>query len=322
MEADRLVHARPDDQRAALAEDVRAGLSTVPRSIPSKWLYDAHGSALFEEITRTPEYYLTRTETAILEEHADDMVAGVAPAQVVEIGSGSSRKTRLLLEALHRHGTGNVYVPFDVSDTAVEEAQRALLADYPWLRVHAVVGDFHEHLDEVPRQGRRLVACLGSTVGNFPPDGQVALLRDMAGMLDEGDGLLLGADLVKDPRVLEDAYNDAAGVTAAFTLNLVSVLQRELDADIDAGALRHVARWRPGPAWIEIALQAMCPTVLRFPGLDLEVALQEGEEIRTEVSAKYTRETLADRLHAAGLELRAWHTDADGWFAVALTGRA
>ncbi|HVL97851.1 MAG TPA: L-histidine N(alpha)-methyltransferase [Egibacteraceae bacterium] len=308
--------------RAALAADVREGLTATPRRLPSKWLYDARGSALFDGITRTPEYYLTRTEAAILADRADEIVAAVEPAQIVEIGSGSARKTRLLLEALHRHRTGRVYVPFDVSAEAVAAASAALAADYPWLDVQAVVGDFHEHLHEVPRAGRRLVACLGSTIGNFPDDGQVALLTDLAGMLEDGDALLLGADLVKDRRVLEAAYDDAAGVTAAFTMNLVTVLQRELGADIDVGALRHVARWEPAPAWIEIALQAVHATVLRFPTLDFAVALEAGEMIRTEVSAKYTRATLADRLDAAGLALRAWHTDPAGWFALAVAARA
>lgn len=315
---------RGDDReaRAALAKDVREGLAATPRRLPSKWLYDARGSALFEEITRTPEYYLTRTETTILAERADEIVRAVGPAQIVEIGSGSSIKTRLLLEALHRHGTGDVYLPFDVSADAVEAAGATLVADYPWLTVRGIVGDFHEHLAEVPDGGRRLVACLGSTIGNFPPAEQVALLRDVAALLDGDDALLLGADLVKDPRILQAAYNDAAGVTASFTLNLVTVLRRELGAHIDAGALRHVARWRPGPAWIEIALQAVRPTTLRFPTLRIDVPLRAGEEIRTEVSAKFTRASLTERLGDAGLALRAWYTDPDGWFALVLAGRA
>lgn len=308
-----------DDLQATLAGDVREGLTATPKRLPSKWLYDARGSALFEEITRTPEYYLTRTEAAILEQVADDIVAAVAPAEIVEIGSGSSRKTRLLLEALHRHGAGgDLYIPFDVSTDAVATAATALVADYPWLTVRGVVGDFSQHLTAVPRSGRRLVALLGSTVGNSPPDGQVALLRGITGMLEDGDALLLGADLVKEPEVLEAAYDDAAGVTAAFTMNLVHVLQRELEAEIDADALRHVARWMPGPAWVEIGLEAVRPTTMRFPTLDLDVGLRAGEKIRTEVSAKYTRQTLTDRLAAAGLALRAWHTDPDDLFAVAL----
>lgn len=318
-----LVHVDDADaMRAALAADVREGLTATPRHLPPKWLYDARGSALFEEITRTPEYYLTRVEASILERVADDLIAELAPAEIVEIGSGSSRKTRLLLEALHRHGAGDLYVPFDVSADAVEQAATALLADYPWLTVQGVVGDFSQHLTEVPRSGRRLVALLGSTIGNYPPDEQVELLRGIADMLDDGDALLLGADLVKDPEVLEAAYDDAAGVTAAFTMNLVRVLQRELDAEIDADALRHVARWRPGPAWVEIGLEAVRPTTLRFPTLDLEVALRAGEQIRTEVSAKYTRATLTDRLAAADLRLCAWHTDPEDLFAVALAAPA
>lgn len=304
--------------RAELAADVRDGLTATPKSLPSKWLYDARGSALFEAITRTPEYYLTRTEAAILEALADELVAGVAPSEVVEIGSGSSRKTRLLLEAMHRCASGEVYVAFDVSEDAVEAAAAALAGDYPWLKVRGVVGDFHEHLAEVPRSGRRLVACLGSTIGNFPPDEQVAFLGDMRAMLADGDALLLGADLVKDADTLEAAYDDAAGVTAAFTLNLLTVLQRELSAEIDVEAFRHVARWQPVPQWIAIGLLAVRPTTMRFPTLGLDVALQTGEEIRTEVSCKYTRTSLARRLRAAGLALRRFETDPEGLFAVAL----
>lgn len=317
---DLLLLAEEDDQRAALAHDVAQGLGTRPRSLPSKWLYDARGSALFEQITRTPEYYLTRAEAAILEAHADEIMRAVRPVELLEIGSGSSRKTRLLLEAMHRHGTGKVYVPFDVSADAVQAAARALTADYPWLAVRGVVGDFHEHLGDVPRSGRRLVACLGSTVGNFPPTGQVELLTDIAATLADGDRLLLGADLVKDPAVLEAAYDDAAGVTAAFTMNLVTVLQRELGADIDPGAVRHTAVWNPEQACVEIGIEATEPTVWRFPGLDLEVALEAGEVIRTEVSSKYTRGTLTDRLAAAGLASGDWYTDPEELFAVVLTG--
>lgn len=309
------------DQRAALADDVRRGLTADPPSLPSKWLYDARGSELFEAITQTPEYYLTRAEAKILEQVGDEVIAQVAPAELLEIGSGSSRKTRLLLEAMHRHGTGNLYVPFDVSLDAVEAAAAALVADYPWLTVRGVVGDFHEHLSEVPRTGRRLVACLGSTVGNFPPPQQVEFLSDIANTLADGDTALIGADLVKDPDVLEAAYDDAAGVTAAFTMNLVTMLQRELDAEIETSALRHAARWEPDGARIEIGLEAVRPTVLRFPTLNLELALQPGEQIRTEVSSKFTREMLIDRLAAAGLSLRAWHTDPDGLFAVAVASR-
>lgn len=306
------------DTRAALAADVRAGLTATPKHLPSKWLYDARGSALFEQITRTPEYYLTRTEAALLEEHADDLVREAAPTELVEIGSGSSRKTRLLLDALGRSTGRGVYIGFDVSEEALQAALPALAADYPWLQVRGVVGDFHAHLDEIPRSGRRLVACLGSTIGNFPPPEQVAFLEGLRSLLAEGDALLLGADLVKDTDTLEAAYDDAAGVTAAFTLNLLTVLQRELGAEIDVHAFRHVARWQPDQQWIAIGLLAVRPTVMRFPALDLEVPLETGEEIRTEVSCKYTRASLTRRLDAAGLALQRFRTDPDRMFALAL----
>lgn len=312
----------PGDHRAALAHDVREGLTVERKSLPAKWLYDARGSALFEQITHTPEYYLTRTEAGILEAIADDLVTEVRPADLVEIGSGSSRKTRLLLEAMHRHRTGARYVPFDVSEDAVADAAATLAADYPWLVVHGIVGDFDRHLDAVPRSSRRLVACLGSTIGNFAPRGQVDFLAALAGLLDDGDALLVGADLVKDATVLEAAYDDAAGVTAAFTLNLLRVLQRELDAEVDTEAFRHVARWRAERACIEIGLQATRDTHLRFPTLDLDVTVAAGEEIRTELSCKYTRDSLSDRLAHAGLALHRFHTDPDEDFAVALAYRS
>lgn len=306
------------DPRAELAADVRAGLTATPKSLPSKWLYDARGSALFEEITRTPEYYLTRTESALLAEHADALVGEVAPVELVEIGSGSSRKTRLLLDALGRATGTGTYVGFDVSQDVLQAALPALATDYPWLHVRGVVGDFHTHLDEIQRTGRRLVVCLGSTIGNSPPTEQVEFLAGLRSLLADDDALLVGADLVKDTDTLEAAYDDAGGVTAAFTLNLLRVLERELDAEVEPDAFRHVARWQPEQQWIAIGLLAVRPTVLRFPTLDLEVPLETGEEIRTEVSCKYTRTSLARRLDAAGLALRRFHTDAERMFALAL----
>lgn len=307
----------PTDRAAALAADVRDGLARVPRSLPAKWLYDARGSQLFEAVTAQPEYYPTDSEAAILDRVADEVIAGVAPRELVEVGSGSSHKTRRLLDALAAAG-GETYVGLDVSADAVRAACAALSADYPTLRIVGAVGDFDLHLDAVPRTGRRLVALLGSTIGNAEPAGQVAFLRGLAGMLAPDDALLLGVDLVKDVAVLEAAYDDAAGVTREFTANVLRVLQAELGAEIALDAFTPYSRWRPEAWHIELGLRAERATTLRFPTLGMDVALEAGETIRTEVSSKYTKDLMIDRLAEAGLALDEWHVDDREWFAVAL----
>lgn len=315
---DLTVDAATVDRRTALEADVRAGLTAPRRTLPSKWFYDARGSALFEEITRLPEYYQTRTEARILEAVADDVVAAVRPEELVELGSGSSRKTRLLLDALHRHGGGDRYVALDVSRGALEEALATLRAAYPWLETVGVVGDFDHHLTALPRRGRGLVVFLGSTIGNLDPGGQARFVADLAAGLGPGDGFLLGVDLVGDPAVLVPAYDDAAGVTAAFNRNLLEVLRRELDAEIDVAAFRHVARWDAAMARIEMLLEATRPTTLRFPTLELEVPVAAGEDIRTEISSKFTRPHVEGLMAGAGLTLTRWHTDPDDRFALVL----
>lgn len=309
------------DTHAQLVADVRAGLGERPYTLLPKYFYDARGSALFEDITRLPEYYQTRTETALLEAVADELVAQVAPAELVELGSGSSRKTRLLLEAMHRHG-GNTYVPFDVSESAVRQAATALRRDEPWLRVRGYVGDFDRHLGDLPPGERpRLVAFLGSTIGNLEADARVRLLKDIAGLLEDTDALLVGVDLVKDVAVLEAAYDDAAGVTAAFNRNVLEVLNRELDADFPVSEFAHVARWAPEHQRIEISLRAERALQVRVPGADLVVSFDAGEQIRTEISCKFTRERMEDHLDAAGLALERWETDERDWFALAVARR-
>lgn len=307
----------PADRAATLARDVRDGLGRPPRTLPVKWLYDARGSELFEALTAQPEYYPTDVEASILDDVADELVAGVRPRELVEVGSGSSRKTRRLLDALITAG-GDTYVGLDVSVDAVRQAGAALAADYPQLRIVGAVGDFDVHLGQVPRSGRRLVALLGSTIGNDEPAGQVAFLRRLAGMLDDEDALLLGVDLVKDVAVLEAAYDDAAGVTRAFTANVLHVLHGELGAQIDFDAFRSYSTWRPDAWHVELGLVAERPTTIRFPTLDLEVPFEVGETIRTEVSSKYTKDLMIDRLADAGLALDEWHVDGREWFAVAL----
>lgn len=309
------------DEHQALVADVAAGLTAQPRRLPPKWLYDERGSQLFDEITRQPEYYLPDAETAALERVAGEIVDTVGAVELVEVGSGSSRKTRVLLDALSARRPDATYVGFDVSESAVSEAIDALAAAYPGLRVVGVVGDFHRHLGEVPRSGRRLVALLGSTIGNMVPAEQAALLRRLRGMLADGDGLLLGVDLVKDPAVLEAAYRDAAGVTDAFTANMLTVLRRRLGADLEPDAFEPFARWRPEPAWVELGLRARRATTMRFPEPDLEVGFEPGEELHTEVSCKFTRDSLEARLSDAGLVTSRWAPDPEGRFAVVLATR-
>lgn len=310
-----------DDYREQLAIDARKGLTSAPKTLPPKYFYDARGSQLFEEITRLPEYYQTRTETAILENLAGAIVAEVQPTEIVELGSGACRKTRLLLEAMRTAGTGSHYIPFDVSEDALVDATLTLIRDYPWLRVQGVVGDFDRHLGRIPRGGRQLVAFLGSTIGNLHPDEHVAFLRDIAGLLEDGDALLLGVDLVKDTHLLEKAYNDAQGVTAAFNRNVLAVLNRELGADFPLDAFTHIARYRPDQSWIEMALRAERDLVVHLADLDLDIDFARGEELHTEISCKFTREGVEAALSTAGLTLRHWHTDPANRFAIALAGR-
>lgn len=305
--------------RDELAEDVRSGLTVPRKSLPPKYFYDARGSALFEEITHLPEYYPTRAETSILETHADAIVAAVSPIELVELGSGSSRKTRLLLEAMHRRRAAAArYVPLDVSAPALRQAADTLVRDYPWLEVDGVVGDFRRDLETLPRVGTRLVAFLGSTLGNLERDERSVFLKRMAGLLAHDDRFLLGVDLLKDVGMLEAAYDDAAGVTAAFNRNLLAVLNRELGSDIPLDAFEHVARYDRERACIDMFLRATREVVARFPNLDLTVRFAPGEELHTEVSCKFTRPQVTKELSAAGLALEQWLTDRESRFAIVL----
>jgi L-histidine N-alpha-methyltransferase len=306
------------DRRSQLAEDVRAGLSASPKWLPPKWFYDARGSDLFEDITRLPEYYLTRAESEILDSITDGLVGSLRPAELVELGSGSSRKTRLLLEAMHRHHGGSRYAPIDVSEDALEGAASALSSSYPWLEFDGFVGDFSADLPLVPRRGRRLLAFLGSTIGNLTRVERAGLLGGVAGALWPDDRFLLGVDLVKDPAVLLAAYDDSAGVTAEFNRNLLRVLNRELGAAIPLDAFEHVAVYDAGEQRIEMHLRALRPLTIRFPTLDLEVRFARDEELRTEISSKFTRSGVEGELAAAGLQLESWHQDSGDRFACAV----
>jgi len=302
-----------------LRADARAGLTASPKVLPPKWFYDEEGCRLFDEITRLPEYYPTRTERAILARHAGDIAARMSADTLVELGSGTSEKTRLLLDALSAHGSLRRFVPFDVSEPTLRDAANAIELEYPGVDVHAVVGDFEHHLDRLPGGGTRLVAFLGSTIGNLDPDGRARFYRSIAAGLAPDDALLLGTDLVKDTRRLEAAYDDSAGVTATFNRNVLSVLNRELAADFVPHRFAHVARWNPAKEWIEMRLRSQGTQTVHVDGLDLEVAFADGEEMRTEISAKFRRERVEAELAAEGLALAAWWTDPGGDFALSLS---
>ena len=306
------------DHRAELEHDARVGLGTRPKHMPSKWFYDSRGSQLFEDITRLPEYYLTRAETEILEAHADEIVSSVKPAEIVELGSGFSVKTKLLIDAMHRAGTGTRYVPIDISEDAVWDAARHLCTYYPWLAIDGLVGDYFTDLDKVPRRGRRLVTFLGSTVGNYEEAARKDLLQALAAMLAPGDALLLGVDLVKAEEFLVAAYDDAAGVTAEFNRNMLHVLNRELDADFPVADFDYVVEWNERRACVEMGLRATRPMVITLSKLDLEISFEAGEELHNEVAYKFTRRTATDELSAAGLALGGWYSDQLHRFALAL----
>ncbi|HEX8976396.1 MAG TPA: L-histidine N(alpha)-methyltransferase [Solirubrobacteraceae bacterium] len=309
-----------DDERS-LANDVLDGLTKPFKELAPKHFYDARGSELFERITELPEYYPTRTETAILRAHAAEIVSGTEAAELVELGSGASDKARLLLDAMAARGTLQRYIPLDVSASVVEAAARLLVADYPGLQVHGVVGDFERHLEHVPAadpEAPRLVALLGGTIGNFPPGTRRGVLAKIATLLGPADRLLLGTDLVKRPELIEAAYNDSEGVTAEFNRNLLRVINRELDADFDPGAFEHIAFFDRVHEWVEMRLRATRPMSVLVAALDLRVGFAAGEELRTEISAKFTRERVTGDLEAAGLEVERWLTDPEELFAVSV----
>ncbi|MFO7590247.1 MAG: L-histidine N(alpha)-methyltransferase [Acidimicrobiia bacterium] len=303
---------------AALAADVRAGLTATPKELPPKWFYDDRGSDLFDQITRLPEYYPTRAERSILDAHAGDIAAATGADTLVELGSGTSEKTRLLLDALAGAGTLRRFVPFDVSEQTLRDAAQAIADEYA-VPVHAVVGDFERHLDRIPDGGRRVVAFLGGTIGNFLPDDRARFLGAIAAGLGPEDWFLLGTDLVKDRGRLVAAYDDAAGVTAAFNKNVLQVVNTRLDADFDPDRFEHVARFDERHEWIEMLLRTPAATRVRVGALALDVEFAAGEEMRTEISAKFTRARVESGMADAGLRLEHWWTDPAGDFALSLS---
>jgi len=318
-----LHNALDGDESRTLAEDVRQGLARPFKELPPKHLYDTRGAELFEQICELPEYYPTRLERSILERVAADVIAATAAGELVELGSGSAAKTRLLLDAMAAAGTLRRFVAVDVTEQAVRDSATELIQEYPGLEVHGLIGDFERHLDYLPpAREPRLLAFLGGTIGNFPPAARLRFLTAVAELLRPADHLLIGTDLVKDRAVLEAAYDDSAGVTAAFNLNILHVLNRELGANFDPQSFTHVARFDEDEEWIEMRLRSDRAQTVALPAIAMDVSFAEGEELRTEVSAKFTRERVAVELEAAGLELLAWYTDPSDWFALSLARRA
>jgi len=316
------IAGRPDTNlHAELLRDVAFGLSRPQKELPPKYFYDRRGSELFDEITRLPEYYLTRTERALLDCWSSPLMAAVRPASLVELGAGSADKTRLLLDAMVYAGSGEVYVPIDVSAEFLEDSASRLREEYPTLGIEPLVGDITHPLDlgaDLP--GPAIIAFLGSTIGNFDAASAAGLLRNIAQAMRTGDRFLLGADLRKDPKVIERAYNDAQGVTAEFNLNVLRVLNRELGADFDLSSFEHRAFYEGTSHRIEMHLVSTDDQIAHIPGVG-DVTFAGGESIRTEISCKYDRESIAGMLGTAGLAIDRWISDAPGTYALVLASR-
>ncbi len=314
---------RPADGGDDLASDARLGLARALKELPPKYFYDERGSQLFEQITELPEYYPTRVERSILESRADEVIAAAGrPVTLIELGSGSAAKTRTLLDAMRDAGCLETYVPVDISEEITRETAECLVAEYPGLDVSGVVCDFEQHLERISVGGPRLIAFLGGTIGNFYPESRREFLARIAGLLDPDDRLLLGTDLVKETDRLEAAYDDAAGVTAEFNKNVLRVLNRELDADFEVEAFEHRAFYDTENARIDIRLRSLTEQSVSLPGIGMTIDLERGEEIRTEISCKFTRPRLERIFAGAGLEMAGWFTDRDGDFALSLARAA
>jgi L-histidine N-alpha-methyltransferase len=307
-----------EERNAALREEARGGLTSTPKELQPKWFYDELGTELFDAITRLPEYYLTRAERSILERHAGEIAAMTEATTLIELGSGTADKTRILLDEL----APQLFVPFDVSEETLRASAERLAREYADLEVLAVVGDFEHDLSLLPTGGRRLLAFLGSTIGNLPPTQRAQFLNDVATTLDDDDAFVLGVDLVKSPARLVAAYDDASGVTREFNLNVLRVLNRELDGDFDVSGFEHVAHWNAEAEWMEMFVRSSREQTVRLEALELEVAFDAGELMRTEISAKFRLRRIAAELEVAGLAVQRWWTDAAGDFAVVLASAA
>ncbi|MGZ4515355.1 MAG: L-histidine N(alpha)-methyltransferase [Mycobacterium sp.] len=311
-------HLAADSAYRALRRDVFDGLQQTPKSLPPKWFYDSLGSHLFDQITRLPEYYPTRAEAEILRARAAEVAAASEADTLVELGSGTSEKTRLLLDALRERGSLRRFVPFDVDAGILSTAAAAIQREYVGVEINAVCGDFEEHLTEIPTGGRRLFVFLGSTIGNLTPGPRAQFLSSLSAQMRPGDSLLLGTDLIKDTGRLVRAYDDSAGVTAAFNRNVLAVINRRLDADFDVEAYQHVARWNAEEERIEMWLRASRRQRVRVDALDLTVDFSAGEEMLTEVSCKFRLDGVSAELAGVGLRRTRWWTDAAGDFGLSL----
>ncbi len=310
--------SEPLDHRTMLADDVRRGLASTQKALPPKYFYDARGSELFDHITRLESYYLTDSELEILSTGASRIMEVAHPRELIELGSGSSRKTDTLLRAMGELDPSARYIPLDISEDAVRAAVERLREDFAWLRVDGYVADFIHDLHLVPRTGPRLVAFLGSTIGNFPPRERERLLGEISRMLDPGDHLLLGVDLEKDWEILSEAYDEPEGVTAAFNRNVLGVVNRELDGNLPVEDFAHRVTWNPTLHCVDMWLEATRQITARIDALDMVVDFAEGERIHTEHSTKFTREGITGELAATGLAVDWWATDSRGWFGLLL----
>lgn len=302
------VHLNNQDP-AAVREEIRAGLLSIPRTLPTKYFYDDQGSALFEQICESPEYYPTRTEHQLLKTVADELVAKTGAEELVELGSGAATKTRVLLDAMARANQLRFYVPFDFSEGIVRRVAHELVEEYEGLQVHGVVGDFLAHLEHIPQGGRRLIVFLGGTIGNLGPEAAPAFLSSVFDEMDQGDFFLLGVQLITDVDRLEAAYNDSAGLSAAFNKNMLRALQSVIDVEFDLDAFDHVARFNRSEHRIEMHLRSVREQAIPIPKLEFTLHLKEGEEILTEISTKYTRHHVETLLAGAGFSPVAWYTD-------------
>ena len=310
------------DSSPTLADDVRQGLQQPQKSIPSKYFYDERGSQLFDAICDLPEYYPTRAEQALLDEVAVGVMRQASPTDLIELGSGAARKTRALLDAACQIGlTSLCYHPVDVCEPMLETSGQDLVGDYPWLEVRALVADYERHLDSLPGGERRLVAFLGSTIGNFPPAAARSFLEGIARQLRPGEGFLLGVDLVKPVERLEAAYNDSDGITADFNLNMLRVINRELDADFTMEEFEHVAFFNRERSQIEMHLRSLAAQKVTIRALGLEVSFRKGETIRTEISRKFSEPELRAVFEGLGFVVTGWHTPPDGTFGLLLAAR-
>ncbi|OBI57279.1 L-histidine N(alpha)-methyltransferase [Mycobacterium sp. E787] len=311
-------HLAADSAYRALRRDVLDGLQQTPKTLPPKWFYDSVGSDLFDQITRLPEYYPTRAEAEILRDRSGDVAAASGADTLVELGAGTSEKTRQLLDALRDRGALRGFVPFDVDESVLSATATAIQREYPGIEINAVCGDFEEHLNEIPDGGRRLFVFLGSTIGNLTPGPRAEFLATLADVMRPGDSLLLGTDLVKDTERLVRAYDDDAGVTARFNRNVLAVINRQLDADFDVDAYHHVARWNADEERIEMWLRAGRRQRVRVGAMDLTVDFADGEEMLTEVSCKFRPDGVSAELAGAGLRRIRWWTDGAGDFGLSL----